>query len=668
MSTEPCPSAVDYEAMLLGRLNDQRAAALEAHLDGCPACQRLLDGLAVDARLTDALRSGPVPAEVPDLSDMVSRIEDMAGQFTPAGFDMSASGDGEPATAGPAADPTTLGPLGAYRIVRLLGAGGMGLVYLAEDELLHRRVAVKVLPPRLARRSAARAGFLREARAVAALKHDNVVTVFQVGEAPGPSGETIPFLAMELLEGESLADHARREGKVPALWAARLGTQAAAALAAAHARGVTHRDIKPGNLWLEAPPGWSDAPPGERAPLPAVARLKVLDFGLARPAGEDPFEGSRALGTPAYMPPEQARGEPADVRSDLFSLGVVLYELVTGKLPFPRTDRKSAPSYPPPTPVLAAAPDAPPALAELIHRAIDPDPAVRPQSAAELARALAALAESPAPPPRRRGRRALALAIGALAVAGIALGAWALGSRTPDPPSEAETAEDRAFRPGPPDDSWCRDVAALPIDRQLAAVTTKLRELNPDYDGQIARYGASDGRITEFGINTDAVGDVRPVRALAGLTILNLNGTKPGLGKLTDLVPIRGLPLTTLNVWQNPSLSDLSPAKGMKLQLLQAGDTAVEDLRPLEGMPLGTLAVNNCRVRDLAPVRTMPRLRFLRCDGCPITSLEPLVGSSIRELTFTLQPERGDEMVLERLKLDRINRLPAKDLRPGNPQ
>jgi hypothetical protein len=474
---------------------------------------------------------------------------------------------------------------------------------------------------------------------------------------------------MELLEGESLADHVRREGKVPAPWAARLGAQAADALAAAHARGVTHRDIKPGNLWLEAPPDWSDAPPGERAPLPAVARLKVLDFGLAQPAGEDPSEGPRALGTPAYMAPEQARGEPADVRSDLFSLGVVLYELVTGKLPFPRTDRKSVPSYPPPTPVLAAAPDAPPALAELIHRAIHPDPAARPQSAAELARALAALADAPAPASsaRRSRRRLRALALGALVVVGTAFGAWALWFR-PDAPNEPPTAEELAFSPGHPDAAWHRAVAALPTDRQLAAVTAKLRELNPDFDGQIARYGADDGRITEFSIHTDAVSDIRPIRALTGLTSLNLNGSKPGLGQLTDLAPIRGLPLTVLNVWQNPNLSDLSPTKGMKLVLFQAGDTAVEDLTPFEGMPLGTLAVNNCRVRDLAPVRTMPRLRFLRCDGCPITSLEPLVGSTVRELTFTIQPERGDEKVLARLKLDRINRIPAKDLRPIKPR
>jgi Leucine-rich repeat (LRR) protein len=149
---------------------------------------------------------------------------------------------------------------------------------------------------------------------------------------------------------------------------------------------------------------------------------------------------------------------------------------------------------------------------------------------------------------------------------------------------------------------------------------------------------------------------------------LTIIGSGPGNGKLTDISPIRGLPLTVLNVWENPKLADMSPVVGMKLTLFQAGDTAIEDITPFEGMPITTFAVNNCRVRDLTPVRTMPKLNYLRCDGCPITSLEPLMGSTIRKLTFTPEPDRGDEAVLKQLKLEsvtRINRKQDKNLQNG---
>ncbi|QJW96612.1 hypothetical protein [Frigoriglobus tundricola] len=251
--------------------------------------------------------------------------------------------------------------------------------------------------------------------------------------------------------------------------------------------------------------------------------------------------------------------------------------------------------------------------------------------------------------------------VGAVLIAGAAGGVWAWGPRRADPrpPGEPEGA---SLRAGPPDAAWCAAVGALPVDRQLAAVSAKLRELNPGYDGQVTRYGTHAGRINEFGLHTDAVTDLRPLRAFTGLVSLTAVGTEPGRGKLTDLGPLRGLPLTVLNVWRNPDLADLSPVRGAKLVLFQAGDTAVEDLAPLSGMPLHTLAVDNCRVRDLAPVRTMPRLNFVRCDGCPIASLEPLVGSTVRELTFTPDPARGDDAVLDRAKVKTVNRM---NLRPG---
>ena len=157
--------------------------------------------------------------------------------------------------------------VGGYRVLGVLGEGGMGRVYLAEDPLLNRRIALKVLRPDAASRPDAAARFLREARAAAAVQHDHVVPIYQVGEDGGA-----PFLAMPLLAGESLEARLRREGPLPPAEVIRVGREAAEGLAAAHAAGLVHRDVKPANLWLEAPSG----------------RIKVLDFGLARSlAGAD---------------------------------------------------------------------------------------------------------------------------------------------------------------------------------------------------------------------------------------------------------------------------------------------------------------------------------------------------------------------------------------------
>ncbi len=208
-----------------------------------------------------------------------------------------------------------LGWLAHYRVLRLLGEGGMGLVFLAEDSLLSRPVALKVIRPEIADSPGIAERFTREARATAAIKHDHIVTIYQVGQERG-----VPFLAMEYLKGISLAQWLDRGHKPPVEVVLRIGREIAAGLSAAHRHSLIHRDIKPANIWLEAPSG----------------RVKILDFGMARSERED-VEATRTgavMGTPAYMAPEQARGEPAGAGSDLFSLGCVLYRLCTLRLPF----------------------------------------------------------------------------------------------------------------------------------------------------------------------------------------------------------------------------------------------------------------------------------------------------------------------------------------------
>jgi serine/threonine protein kinase len=208
-----------------------------------------------------------------------------------------------------------------YRVLRKLGAGGMGEVFLAEDTKLDRQVALKLLPRELANDPRRRQRFLTEAKAASALNHPNVCVIHEVGE----TAEHWPYIAMEFVEGQTLAAH-QKAGRWEIGDIAEIGIQVADALDAAFAKGIVHRDIKPSNICMN-----------ERR------QIKVLDFGLAkrlRQADElDPVNAATAtgqfMGTPSYMSPEQALGRPVDHRSDLFSLGVVLYELVTGRVPFP---------------------------------------------------------------------------------------------------------------------------------------------------------------------------------------------------------------------------------------------------------------------------------------------------------------------------------------------
>jgi len=241
---------------------------------------------------------------------------DRAGEFisTPALADAAAW-----VAADERADTLIGGRIGAYDVVSLLGRGGMGEVYLAHDSRLGRKVAVKLLRPALTGRADLTRRFEQEARAASSLNHPNIVTIYEIGEFDGRR-----FLAMEFVEGQQLAALTGRSS--PIEWVARIGAQLAQALATAHAAGIVHRDIKPENVLLRAD-----------------GYVKLLDFGLARllPEAGTTLIGSRSdtgagvlLGTPRYMSPEQARGESAGTPSDVFSLGVVLYELATGTHPF----------------------------------------------------------------------------------------------------------------------------------------------------------------------------------------------------------------------------------------------------------------------------------------------------------------------------------------------
>ncbi|HTO74948.1 MAG TPA: protein kinase [Thermoanaerobaculia bacterium] len=312
--------------------------------------------------------------------------------------------------------------LGSYEILAPLGAGGMGEVYRARDTKLDRDVAIKVLPAAFANDAAALARFEREAKAVAALSHPNILAVHDFGR----SGDTT-YAVMELLEGESLRERLA-EGPLPQRKAVEIAREAALGLAAAHDKGIVHRDLKPENLFLTR-----------------EGRLKILDFGLARqialPAAGDTHSPTAAqisqpgavLGTVGYMAPEQLRGHPADHRSDIFSLGAVLYEMLSGRRAFTgdtAIEAMNAILKDEPPELSASGPSIAPALERIVSHCLEKKPDERFQSGRDLAFGLASLSSAtpesgavrvPAGGSRWRRR----LAVGAAAAAALTLAFFA---------------------------------------------------------------------------------------------------------------------------------------------------------------------------------------------------------------------------------------------------
>ncbi|WP_375770273.1 serine/threonine protein kinase [Archangium gephyra] len=274
--------------------------------------------------------------------------------------------------------------LGHYRLTQLLGSGGMGTVYLAEQTTIGARVAVKVLHPGLAQDARLRARFYAEARTVNLIGHPNIVRIFDINE----SEDGLHYFVMEYLDGLPLSRLQRPAQPELVAW---LLAQACDALEAVHRSGVVHRDLKPDNLLMMERPG-------ERP------TLKVLDFGVAKalhgPGNPEQTMAGQVLGTPAYMAPEQWAGQPVDGRADVYSLGVTGYLLVTGQLPYPRGQLAELVLSPAPPPPLRAphelAPDVPEALSRALLRALARNPSERFTSALEFKKALLASVQ-PAP-------------------------------------------------------------------------------------------------------------------------------------------------------------------------------------------------------------------------------------------------------------------------------
>jgi serine/threonine protein kinase len=390
-----------------------------------------------------------------------------------------------------------LGRLGPYRVLELLGQGGMGAVFHALDGRLKRDVALKMMQKKWAATMVGRKRFVEEARSMAAVHHDNVATIFEVGVHRG-----VPFMAMEMLKGQPLDKLIKGKEEFSYQQVLRLALEVSRGLAAAHACGIIHRDIKPANIWIEESTG----------------RAKILDFGLAIAGSNfDRFSArGSVLGSPAYLSPEQSRGEPLDDRTDLYSLGIVLYQMCAGRLPLVG---KSIPEQlianicRQPTPLAQRNPDIPTPLCKLIHQLLEKEPRNRPRSARDLEQqieavshqcmtesqaALQIVTETDAKPPKQPATKSATEQANASKpaawIAAVVAGTcllfgliwWFLRSDTDPDPARVVEPSGLVQAPGRPNTPQPRRVTAISLrPLELTPINAGTRHVNR---GEAARY------------------------------------------------------------------------------------------------------------------------------------------------------------------------------------
>jgi Protein kinase domain len=616
----------------------------------------------------------------------------------------------------PPQKPGSLGRLGHYEILEVVGRGGMGTVFRAFDTKLHRVVALKALAPQLATSSAARQRFVREARAAAAVTHDHIIAIHAVEDAG-----LVPYLVMQFIEGPTLQNKLDRTGQLPLKEILRIGLQTAEGLAAAHRQGLVHRDVKPANILLEN----------------GVERVKLTDFGLARAADDASLTHSGVVaGTPMYMSPEQADGLPVDFRSDLFSLGSVLYAMCTGRPPF-RAPRPLAVlkrvCEATPRPIGEVNPELPAWLGELVARLHAKAPADRFASAREvadlLARRLAELQQGPpaaqlpaekpalAPPGRPRlwlmaaavllallAGLGLTEATGITNLRGTVIRLFSSAGRSGgegEQPEQPEQPDVSAYLDGDQLVLTGADLRGIPLKpgyemketkegtrvRQELVIRTKKGDLSPLKGMPITRLTCNRTRVSDLSplkgmpliylncSGTD-VSDLTPLKGmplrylfcacpevtdLSPLQGMRLDWLDVSGSGVSDLSPLKGMALKELNAYQATRVSDLSPLKGMSLELLNLGRTTVTDLSPLADMTdMHTLILESTPVADLSVLKGLP-LRSLWVQHTKVSNLAPLKGMPLKQLWLDYQPERDAELLRSLKGLERINGMPAAE-------
>ena len=355
MSQSKLQTCVDEQCLqryLREELGEREDQQIRQHIGQCDQCRQSLQRLAADDAMWDGLRDldAPTTGHEADAGTQIHPVVDLLA---------------------PTDDPDSMGRLGSYEILGIIGQGSTGVVLKAHEPRLNRFVAIKVLAPSISHNGAARRRFEREGRAIAAVSHEHVVPIYAVNEYRG-----IPFIVMQYVPGVSLLQRLRRDGFLDTREVVRIGLQVARGLSAAHDQGIVHRDVKPANVLLEE----------------TVDRAVVTDFGLAQVADDATMTRSGTIsGTPQYMSPEQARGESVNAQSDLFSLGSLMYAACTARAPF-RADTVFGIIHrvceTEPRPIREINPDIAPWLTAFIEKLMHKQPSRRFNSAAEVANLL----------------------------------------------------------------------------------------------------------------------------------------------------------------------------------------------------------------------------------------------------------------------------------------
>jgi eukaryotic-like serine/threonine-protein kinase len=451
-------------SLLLAEERTTSDVAIIAHLEECASCRRRLETQAASDDWWQDCKTHLGPTSHDHLSANPLRPTVERNEATLLNDDFSG-------VLAPPSHPELLGRIGRYEVEKVLGHGGMGVVFKAFDSELNRPVAIKVLAPHLAGSGAARQRFGREARAAAAVAHEHVVSIHDVEVSA-----VHPYLVMQYVPGESLQSYVDHHGPLDTCDLVRIALQIADGLSAAHSQGLVHRDIKPGNIMLEN----------------GLGRVVITDFGLARAADDASLTHSGIVaGTPHYMAPEQARGEQADAQTDLFSLGAVMYFMATGHPPF-RAEQSMAVLHricnDRQRPLQRINPNIPVELTAVIDRLLEKKPVRRFTSAEALQQVLKEILTGIQNPCLRRRwlqhirqRSRLALVACGLAIA-VFVGAWFFGQRPPLAASgngAREFRSDQAIPAQPGGEEVSGDAAARGFDfvNELSAVNQSLGEV-----------------------------------------------------------------------------------------------------------------------------------------------------------------------------------------------